>query len=227
MGYGKRIDLLCSLLAPTAVFADVGCDHGYCTEYMLKNGLCQHAIASDISEGSLQKAKTLLEPYIDQGRVTPVLGGGFAGVPKSVGEVLIAGMGGCEIVKILSDEKTGFLPERFVFQPMLNPEKLRKYLVEQGAVIERDFTFFADGKFYDVIVGRKGKAGEMQEYSELEYEFGRENLLVRGEDFLLRVRKHLAGIEKFLAAEGLSETNRDGLLRRKKKLEGVLKVDGI
>ena len=67
----------------------------------------------------------------------------------------------------------------------------------------------------------------MQEYSELEYEFGRENLLVRGEDFLLRVRKHLAGIEKFLAAEGLSETNRDGLLRRKKKLEGVLKVDGI
>jgi tRNA (adenine22-N1)-methyltransferase len=227
MGYGKRIDLLCSLLAPTTVFADVGCDHGYCTEYMLKNGLCERAIASDISEGSLQKAKTLLAPYIEEGRVTAVLGGGFAGVPSSVGEVLIAGMGGCEIVKILSNEENGFLPERFVFQPMLNPEKLRQYLVEQGAVIERDFTFFADGKFYDCIVGRRGKVGEMQEYSELEYEFGRENLLVRGEDFLLRVRKHLSGIERFLTAEGLSESNREGLLRRKKKLEGVLSGDGI
>ena len=41
MGYGKRIDTLCSLLTPVKVFADVGCDHGYCTEYMLKNELCE------------------------------------------------------------------------------------------------------------------------------------------------------------------------------------------
>ena len=37
MGYTKRIRTLCSLLEKTDVFADVGCDHGYCTEYMLKN----------------------------------------------------------------------------------------------------------------------------------------------------------------------------------------------
>ena len=44
MGYGKRIDTLCSLLTPCKSFADVGCDHGYCSEYMLKNGLCEKAV---------------------------------------------------------------------------------------------------------------------------------------------------------------------------------------
>ena len=60
MGYGKRIDTLCSFLTPAKVFADVGCDHGYCTEYMLKNGLCEKAIFSDVSKGSLAKAEKLL-----------------------------------------------------------------------------------------------------------------------------------------------------------------------
>ena len=36
MGYGKRIDTLCSLLTKVETFADVGCDHGYCSEDMLK-----------------------------------------------------------------------------------------------------------------------------------------------------------------------------------------------
>ena len=65
MGYGKRIDTLCSLLAPAKVFADVGCDHGYCTEYMLENGLCEKAIFSDVSKGSLAKAEKLLASYVE------------------------------------------------------------------------------------------------------------------------------------------------------------------
>ena len=84
MGYGKRIDTLCSLLVKTDVFADVGCDHGYCSEYMLKNGLCEKAIFSDISKGSLAKAEELLAEYIEDGRAVSVLGDGFYGVENTV-----------------------------------------------------------------------------------------------------------------------------------------------
>ncbi|MBQ8320219.1 MAG: SAM-dependent methyltransferase [Clostridia bacterium] len=226
MSYGKRIDLLCSLFAPTDVFADVGCDHGYCSEYMLKNGLCEKAILSDVSKGSLQKAATLLRWYVENGRAECVLGDGFAGVEKDVGEVVIAGMGGAEIIKILSDKRHGFVPKRFVLQPMLNTDKLRRWLVENGGYIERDFTFFADGKYYDVIVGRRAQGGERQTYDELAFEFGKENLTVRGEDFLARVRKLLTDTERFLAAENLSAASREELLARKKRLEEVLKNDG-
>lgn len=222
MGYGKRIDTLCSLLSPASLFADVGCDHGYCTEYMLKNDLCGHAIISDISKGSLQKAQMLLSSYLATEKATAVLGGGFVGVPKDVDEVLIAGMGGGEIVGILSDEKFGFMPKRFVFQPMHDTPMLRKYVLENGGYIERDFTF-EDGKFYDVLVG--GKADETHNtlpYSDLEYEFGRENLKDRPQAFLKRIKKLLKNMDKYLSVPTLQAESRKELEGRKRKLQEVL-----
>ncbi len=223
MGYGKRIDTLCGHLRPASLFADVGCDHGYCTEYMLKNGLCERAIFSDVSKGSLAKAESLLAPYVRKGVATAVLGDGFYGVPKEADEVLIAGMGGSEILSILADEKYGFLPDRFVFQPMHDSEKLRRYLVAQGARIELDYTF-KDGKFYDVLVGTATKRGGQvrDEYSEAAYEFGRDNLRQMPSAFVERVKKLLSGVEKYLSQPALQEESRQGLLLRRKRLQGVL-----
>lgn len=222
MGYGKRIDTLCALLKPVDTFADVGCDHGYCTEYMLENGLCKRAIFSDISKGSLQKAETLLAKFVADGVATPVLGDGFFGVPSEVDEVLIAGMGGSEMLAILTDKKYGFIPKRFVLQPMHDAEKLRRYLVENGADIQRDFTFF-DGKYYDVIVGEYiiGKKKECA-YTDAEFEFGKDNLRERGEAFLSRIQKLLNDTEKYLTRENLQEESRAQLQKRKERLQGVL-----
>ncbi|MBQ5926751.1 MAG: tRNA (adenine(22)-N(1))-methyltransferase TrmK, partial [Clostridia bacterium] len=47
MGYSKRLKILFSHLKRADTFADVGCDHGYATEYALKNGLCKTAVFSD------------------------------------------------------------------------------------------------------------------------------------------------------------------------------------
>ena len=54
----RRLRVLCGELRPCARFADVGCDHGYCTQYMLERNLCRTAVISDISAGSLHKAET-------------------------------------------------------------------------------------------------------------------------------------------------------------------------
>ena len=225
MGYGKRIDTLCSFLKRVETFADVGCDHGYCSEYMLKNGLCDKAILSDVSRGSLQKAQTLLKDYIDDGRAVAVLGDGFYGVPKDTELVLIAGMGGAEITSILSDETYGFIPKNFVLQPMHDSERLRRYLIEKGAFIERDFTFF-DGKYYDLIVGTSKALNEERcGYSELAYEFGKENLEKRPKAFLDKMKKLLKNVEKYLTIESLQEEGKRELLERKAKLEGVLRGD--
>ncbi len=222
MSYGKRIDTLCAHLKKATVFADVGCDHGYCSEYMLKNGLCERAILSDISKGSLKKAESLLAEYIRSGQATPVLGNGFFGVPKTTDEVLIAGMGGAEIVQILSHPTYGFIPEYFVFQPMHDSEKLRRFLKKQGANIIKDYTF-KDGKFYDIIVGEKAKCVEQGcDYSENDYEFGRDNLKDRPTAFLERTEKLLKDTERYLLKENLQEKSKEELLERKRKLQGVL-----
>lgn len=222
MSYGKRIDTLCSLLAPAKVFADVGCDHGYCTEYMLKNGLCERAIFSDVSKGSLAKAEKLLTSFVQEGRAVGVLGDGFFGVSADVDEVLIAGMGGSEIVSILSDKKHGFLPKRFVFQPMHDSEKLRRYILENGGYLQRDYTF-EDGKFYDVLVGGvKADGQEIEDYTDAEYEFGRENLATMPKAFVKRTQKQINNIGKYLNEPNLQEESKQALLLRRERLQGVL-----
>jgi len=222
MGYGRRIDTLCSLLTAAETFADVGCDHGYCSEYMLKNGLCKRAILSDISKGSLAKAESLLAPYIRSGVAVAVLGDGFKGVPPDTDEVLIAGMGGSEIVSILSDEKYGFIPKRFVFQPMHDGEKLLRYLLKNGGYIERDFTF-EDGKFYDVLVGGRIQPNtEQQTYTDAEYEFGKENLREMPTAFVKRTKKLLNNVEKYLLQPNLQTESRIQLEERARRLQGVL-----
>ena len=128
-----RIEVICAHIPKSRVFADIGCDHGYCTQYALAHGLCERAYISDISAACLKKAEELLGAEIAAGRCVPVCADGMDGLPEPPDCVLIAGMGGEEIVSILS--RAARLPARFVLQPMKNAEKVRAFLVARGARI--------------------------------------------------------------------------------------------
>lgn len=105
---------------------------------------------------------------------------------------------------------------------MHDSEKLRRYLLENGGYIERDFTF-EDGKFYDVICGRKREEKEeKQVYTAAEYEFGRDNLFEKNDAFKRRMKKLLADVDKYLLVESLQEENKAELLKRRQRLQGVL-----
>lgn len=208
------------MLSAVDTFADIGCDHGYCSEYMLKNKLCAHATITDISADCLKKAEILLKEYVEQGVCTPLCTNGLKGVDKNTNLVLIAGMGGMEIAHILT-AKDGFIPERFVFQPMRDAAAVRKILTVRGAKIERDFTFY-DGKFYDVIVGeRNGGTGNYTEnYTEAEFLFGRDNIRERGEDFLNFLHAEIKKRKEILSRP-LGETARANAEEKLKYLQGV------
>ena len=164
----ERIKKLCTYLDKCKTFADVGCDHGYCTRYMLENNLCESAVISDISAKCLQKAESLLSGFMNSGRVTSVCCSGLDKIDRNTEQILIAGMGGIEIANIL---KTAYIPHSFVFQPMKNARLVREYLMQQGAEVTKDEVFFADGKYYFVIKGKK--SGLPALYSKAELEFGK------------------------------------------------------
>lgn len=209
----KRLAAVCGELEKCDTFADVGCDHGYCTLYMLEKGLCRTAQISDISAKSLKKAQALLSAYIAEGRVCPVVCDGLAGIDRGTEQVLIAGMGGEEIVKILSD---GFLPPKLVLQPMKNAEKVRAFLLGRGYALLRDHTFYADKKFYDLIKAVKG--GKQEEYNKDMLSFGRENIISPTEDFAKMLERDISRCREWResAAEGRAEID-----ARLKKLEGL------
>lgn len=210
-----RIETICSYLPPTDVFADVGCDHGYCTKYMLDRNLCRLAYISDISAESLKKAQTLLRKEIETGRCIPVVADGLQGIGKC-DCVLIAGMGGEEIVHILKD---GYLPEKFVLQPMKNAEKVRAFLVERGCRITADLTF-GDGKFYDLIAG-ENRGGDG--YSERELRYGRDNLRTPSVAFLNKIAQEAEKLRLRLKNPNLSEKSRSAMQEKLKESEVLLR----
>ena len=211
-GKGGRIPQICSRLSPCAVFADIGCDHGYCTQYMLKNNLCSRAVISDVSEKSLAKAQKLLKEYAAEGRLASVCCDGLKGV-EGADLVLIAGMGGEEIVKILRES---YIPENFVLQPMKNAPALRSFLLEWGCEIVED-TLFKDGKYYFIIKGKA--AGFTQPYTRAELAFGRHSL--KNPLFKEYLKEEIYKSQGYLSGE-MSEGSRAVLTSRLAFLNGVL-----
>ena len=210
-----RIEEICAALKPCRVFADVGCDHGYMSEYMLKNDLCERAYISDISAGSLKKAERLLHKYVLSGRCIAVVANGLEGIQEACDEVLIAGMGGMEIVEILQKYP---LPERFVLQPMKNSKRVRAFLAERGAGIERDYTF-GEGKFYDLITGT---AAGGSKYSGRELLYGRDNLKRPTPAFLGLLKHDANNLIAALSVPGFSGERREAVREKLSELEELI-----
>lgn len=165
-----RIEELCALCEPCESFADVGCDHGYIARHMLKSGKCKDVIITDVSAKCLAKAEKLLAEYIAAGKCRAVCCDGLLGVPQSVEQAIIAGMGGEEIIKILTE---GFIPDKFILQPMKNVGKVRAFLLESGCKITYD-GIFKDENFYFVIKGES--VGGSADYTPAALAFGRDSL---------------------------------------------------
>lgn len=165
-----RLRAVCSLIDGCETFADVGCDHGFCTLYALKEGKCRRAVITDISAKCLAKAEKLLADYIAAGKCVSVCCDGLPDTGEKIDEVLVAGMGGEEIIRIL---KNGYIPPKFILQPMKNAMELRAFLIERGCKITVD-DMFKDGKYYFIIKGES--IGGTYGYSRAELEYGRDSL---------------------------------------------------
>jgi hypothetical protein len=97
----ERLEIIYGHLDNCTRFADIGCDHGYITKAMLDGKKCHYAVASDVSNKCLDKAKALLKDYEKDKKAECLLSDGFDNLPNFFDEALISGMGGEEIVSTL------------------------------------------------------------------------------------------------------------------------------
>lgn len=133
--------------------ADVGTDHGYLPIFLILEGRIPFAIAADINRGPLDKADENIHKYALDGKIKTVLCDGLRRIDKDeVDDVAIFGMGGELIVKII-DEAPWLkdAAKRLILQPMTHPEKLRKYLADNGYRIIGEALSFDRGKIYQTI----------------------------------------------------------------------------
>ena len=149
-----RLDMILQNIESDSV-ADIGTDHAYIPIELAKRGIS--VIATDINEGPLRIAKRNIEK--NGLSVTLLLSDGLAAIPENAAkEIIIAGMGGELIKKIISDSFEKAYSARLLLQPMNSQAELRKFLLTHGFIIESEALAAEGRKIYNLIIAKKGES---------------------------------------------------------------------
>ncbi len=149
-----RLSLAASFVSGR-VAADIGTDHAYIPIYLLTSGKCSYAIASDINEGPLMRAKANAADYKVDSSIYFGLTDGLRDLPlleKEVSDIVICGMGGELIASILeASEYAHKSGVNLILQPMSSIDELREYLSQKGFEIKNEGICSSQGKIYQCI----------------------------------------------------------------------------
>jgi len=111
------------------VLADIGTDHAYLPIEAIRAGFCETAIACDIVHGPLKMAEFNIRAAGFAGRIETRLGDGLQPLaPNEADCITIAGMGGKNIMHILSAAPQTAENARLILQPQHDLEDLRRFL---------------------------------------------------------------------------------------------------
>ena len=193
---------------------DVGTDHGTIPVHLAQHGYPGRILASDINIGPLNAAKrTALQAGVSD-RLDFLLSDGLKLCPpEAVDTIVIAGMGGDLIVKILDEAEWCMHPRYLlVLQPMTRAEVLRYWLVynefeilDESAVIEGD-------TLYQILTARFGGQTVL---NDAELFCGKRDLAEDEALWLLSLQGQRRRLEKALRGmeSGEDETPRAALYR--------------
>ena len=169
----KRLAAVASFAEPGCRVADIGTDHGYIPIYLVQKGLAASALAMDVGRGPLDRAKAHIEALDPQlrARLDTRLSDGLAALsPGEADTVVIAGMGGELMIRILTEGRHMWDSVRnWILSPQSELQKVRHFFKDQGFCICRETMVKDEGKYYTVMQVRRGS---MEELSEAAYLYG-------------------------------------------------------
>ncbi len=178
-----RLKLIADKVPKCNVLADIGTDHAYIPIYLVQNGVCQKAIASDVKIGPVKMASNNISLYKLSEKIETRLGNGLDTIEiNEADSIIIAGMGGTLLTELLEANKPKAVSTKtLVLQPMNDLHVVRKWLYENAFEIY-DEEMVAEGpKFYCVLSANFN--GIKKEYSDFELHVGQS--LINKKDPLL------------------------------------------
>lgn len=175
MQLSLRLEAIAGMVSEGNRLVDVGCDHGYLPVYLVQEKKIPKAIAMDVREGPLSRAREHISQYgLDQ-YIETRLSDGLQALKEGEGDTLvIAGMGGPLMERILTEGE--LVRESFselILQPQSDIPHFRRFIREAGWEIVEEELILKDGKFYPMMKAEKGKTLPLPPYTEQELRFGR------------------------------------------------------
>ena len=171
----RRLKAVAALVSPGLVLADVGCDHGYIPIYLIQKGQIPRAIAMDINQGPLLRAREHIREWGLEAYIETRLSDGLKALEPGEAQCLvIAGMGGPLMERILTQGAPVLKDmKELILQPQSEIGHFRQFLAENGyRIIEEDMVE-EDGKYYPMM---KAVQEKMKYTKKAEYLYGKKLL---------------------------------------------------
>ena len=200
----ERLQMVADMVSVKNSVADIGCDHGYTSLYLAQSVGIRHVIAMDINKGPLERAKEhIMQAQMEDCIEIRQSDGAKELKPGEVEGMVISGMGGALMVKILSESRpVADSLKELVIQPQSELPLIRRYLHQSGFVIAQEQMAVDADKFYVAIRAVPGKESYgTDEVAQIYYRYGKcliedKNQILK--TFLLRELQRLDGIlERF------------------------------
>lgn len=204
MRLSKRLYAVASFVRKGSLAADIGTDHGYIPIYLAEKGICDRIIAMDIRKGPLMRARENIRERGLGEKIEVRLSDGFAALkPKEADTAIIAGMGGELIIHILENGRHLWKSlSEMVLSPQSEPGKVREYLDRQGFFIDREEMVLDEGKFYPIMLVKKG---QMNYENQAQYLYGKRLIEEKSPVLAIFLEKERERINKIL--QKLEEEN--------------------
>ena len=154
----RRLKAVAALVSPGLVLADVGCDHGYIPIYLIQKGQIPRAIAMDINQGPLLRAREHIREWGLEAYIETRLSDGLKALEPGEAQCLvIAGMGGPLMERILTQGAPVLKDmKELILQPQSEIGHFRQFLAENGyRIIEEDMVE-EEKKYYPMMKAVQG-----------------------------------------------------------------------
>lgn len=167
-----RLRAIANLIKQDASIIDVGTDHAYIPIYLLKEEKAIKALATDVHDGPLQRAKQNIDLFKLGDRILLQKANGLVGIETAEYDtIIIAGMGGILISEII-EGASNLSNMQLILQPMTAAEELRRYLNNNGFFIQEESIVQEDKKLYVIL---KATQGTEIPYTDVELLLGRQS----------------------------------------------------
>lgn len=196
------------------ICADVGCDHGYLSIYLIEKGICDKVYATDINEKPVAMARENIKNRDTRGlglseKIEVRLCDGLEGLSGlGINRVVICGMGGEVISGIIERAHSFHTKEvKFILQPMSSEAELRAWLSEKGFEIEDETLLRDAGRIYTVMC--VSYSGKKYSLSPSELILGKHNIEKGGELLYELCQRKLVHARNLLKQPECSEADRE------------------
>lgn len=219
MKLSERLKQAAALVSEGNMLADVGTDHGYVPIYLIEHKKIPAAIAMDINQGPLDRAREHIAQHGMETYIKTRLSDGVAALKQGEADsILIAGMGGGLVMHILHEGKEICQSAKeLILQPQSELEKVRRFLDENGYVTETEEMVKEDGKYYPMMRVHYNEGMRVQN-TPIAYMYGA-NLLEQRHPVLLDFLQKEREIYKEILSNLTAQPQTEKIKNRKTEVE--------